>query len=91
MPHHSPPALIAAEQRAILAATAVNVRDRITFSMALGCGLRLTELVGLNLGDVLMPDGTSRVRVRIRKEIAMGGRAADASLPDRLVAKLTQF
>jgi integrase/recombinase XerC len=31
------------------------------------------------------------VRVRVRREIAKGGRAADVFLPDRLVAKLRRF
>jgi len=60
-------------------------------SLALGTGLRLAEIVGLNVGDVFTPDGTSRVRVRVRIEIAKGGRAADVFLPDRLVAKLRRF
>ncbi len=37
------------------------------------------------------PDGTPRVRVRVRAAIAKGGRAADVFLPDRLVAKLKRF
>jgi len=60
-------------------------------SLALGTGLRLAEIVGLNVGDVFTPDGTPRVRVRVCKEIAKGGRAADVFLPDRLVAKLKRF
>src|SRR5437899_12703369 len=40
-------------------------------------GLRLAEIVSLNVGDVLAPDGTPRSRVRIRPEIAKGGRAGD--------------
>ena len=73
------PTLTAAEQKAILRVTAANVRDHVIYSMALGSGLRLAELVGLNVGDVFLPDGTPRVRVRIRKEIAKGGRAAERS------------
>jgi integrase/recombinase XerC len=91
MPHLAPPTLTAAEQKAILRATAGNVRDHTIFSMALGTGLRLAELVGLNVGDVFTPDGTPRVRVRIRPEIAKGGQAADVFLPDRLVVKLERF
>jgi integrase len=91
MPHLAPPTLTGAEQKAILRATAANVRDHTIFSMALGTGLRLAELVGLNVGDVFTPNGTPRVRVRIRPEIAKGGRAADVFLPDRLVAKLRRF
>ncbi|MBZ5638818.1 MAG: site-specific integrase [Acidobacteriia bacterium] len=91
MPHLAPPTLTAAEQKAILRATAGNVRDHTIFSMALGTGLRLAELVGLNVGDVFAPEGAPRVRVRIRFEIAKGGRAADVFLPDRLVTKLKRF
>jgi integrase len=91
VPHLSPTTLTADEQRLILRATAGNLRDHLIFSMALGTGLRLAEIVGLNMGDVLAPDGTPRVRVRVREEIAKGGRAADVFLPDRLVAKLRRF
>ena len=91
MPHLTPPTLTTAEQKAILRATAANVRDHTIFSMALGTGLRLAELVGLNVGDVFAADGTPRARVRIRPEIAKGGRAADVFLPDRLVTKLKRF
>ncbi len=91
MPHLAPPTLTATEQKAILRVTAATVRDQTIFSMALGTGLRLAELVGLNVGDVFTPDGVSRVRVPIRKEIAKGGRAADVFLPDRLVTKLRRF
>ncbi len=87
----SPVTLTAAEQRLILRVTAANTRDHTIFSMALGTGLRLAELVGLNVGDVFAPEGTPRVRVRIRPEIAKGGRAADVFVPDRLVAKLKRF
>jgi integrase len=91
VPHLSPTTLTTDEQRLILRATVGNVRDHIIFSMALGTGLRLAEIVGLNVGDVFAPDGTPRVRVRVRKEIAKGGRAADVFLPDRLVAKLRRL
>jgi integrase/recombinase XerC len=70
MPHLSPPTLTESEAKAILAATAGNPRDHVIYSLALGTGLRLAELVGLNIGDVYAPDGTPRSRVRIRAEIA---------------------
>jgi integrase len=68
-------------------ATVGNVRDHTIISLALGTGLRLAEIVGLEVGDVFAPDGTPRVRVRVPKEIAKGGRSADVFLPDRLVAR----
>src|SRR5262245_30071341 len=91
MPHLSPTTLTAAEQQLILRATAHHPRDHAIFSLALGTGLRLAEIVGLNVGDVFTPDGTPRVRVRIRAEIAKGRRAGDVFLPDRLVPKLRRL
>ena len=91
MPHLSPTTLTTDEQRLILRATAGNVRDHTIISLALGTGLRLAEVVGLDVGDVFAPEGTPRVRVRVRAAIAKGGRAADVFLPDRLVAKLKRF
>jgi len=87
----SPPALTVVEQRAILRFTAGNVRDRFIFSLALGTSLLLAEITGLNVGDLLAPDSTPRVRIRIRAEIEKGGRAGDAFLPDRLLPKLKRF
>ena len=84
MPHLSPTTLTANEQRLILGATAGTLRDHLIFSIALGTGLRLAEIVGLDVGDVFAPDGTPRIRVRVRKEIAKGGRAAGVFLPDRV-------
>ena len=91
MAHLSPTTLTTDEQHLILRATAGNLRDHTIISLALGTGLRLAELVGLEVGDVFAPDGTPRVRVRVRAAIAKGGRAADVFLPDRLVAKLKRF
>jgi integrase/recombinase XerC len=87
----SPTTLTADEQRLVLRATIGNVRDHTIIPLALGTGLRLAEIVGLDVGDVFVPDGTPRVRVRIRREIAKGGRAADVFLPGRLVVKLKKF
>jgi integrase len=91
VPHFSPTTLTTDEQRLILRATVGNVRDHTIISLALGTGLRLGEIVGLDVGDVISPDGTPRVRVRVRAAIAKGGRAADVFLPDRLVVKLKRF
>ena len=63
----------------------------LTKSTALDNPTRASEIVGLDVGDVFAPDGTPRVRVRVRAAIAKGGRAADVFLPDRLVAKLKRF
>jgi len=91
MPHLSPPTLTHSEQRTILRATACNSRDHLIYSLALGTGLRLAEIVGLDVGDVYTPEGRPRSRLRIRPEIAKGGRTGDVFLPDALSLKLRKF
>ena len=86
-PHLSPTTLTTDDQRRILRASARTFRDQTIISLALGTGLRLAEIVGLNVGDVFAQDGTPRVRVHVRAAIAKGGRAADVFLPDRPVGK----
>ena len=39
----------------------------------------------------MFPDGTPPVRIRIRTEIAKGGRAGEAFLPDALGGKLRRY
>src|SRR5258705_13904209 len=87
----SPKTLTQAEQRTVLRATARNPRDHLIYSLALGTGLRLAEIVGLSVWDVYTPDGRSRARLKIRPEIAKGGRTGDVFLPDALVGKLRKF
>ena len=53
MPHLSPSTLTASEQAAILTASAGQPRDHVIYSLALGTGLRLAEIVGLNVGERL--------------------------------------
>src|SRR2546426_3455845 len=91
MPHLSPSTLTHSEQKAILRASACNPRDHLIYSLALGTGLRLAEIVGLNVADVYTPDGTPRTRMRLRPEIAKNGRAGDVFLPDALLAKFRNF
>jgi len=91
MSHLSPQTLTHAEQRAILRATARNLRDHIIYSLALGTGLRLAEIVGLNVGDVYTLEEQPKDRVHLRPEIAKGGRSGDVFLPDALLAKLRRF
>jgi integrase len=57
MPHLSPTTLAQVEQKAILLATAKHPRDHLVISMALGTGVRLGEIVGLNVGDVFSLNG----------------------------------
>ncbi len=91
MPYLSPQTLTTDEQRLILRTTAKHPRDHLIFSMALGTGLRLGELIGLNVGDVYAPDGAPKTRIRVRPEIAKRGRGGDVFVPDKLVPKLKRF
>jgi integrase len=91
MAYLSPPTLTRGEQKAILRATRSNLRNHLIYSLALGTGLRLAEIVGLNVGDVYTPDGKPRVRTRLRPELVKGGRAGDVFLPDSLTRKLRRF
>jgi integrase len=68
------------EQDALLSAISGHPRDHPIFSLALGTGLRLAEIVGLDVGDVYFPDGTPRARMRLRRGIAKGGRAGEGLL-----------
>ena len=87
----SPQTLTNAEQRALVAATSAHPRDGLIVSLALGTGLRLGELVGLDVGDVFFPTGEPRTRIRVRPEIAKRGRSGDVFVPDALVPRLRRF
>ena len=91
MPYLSPPTLTRAEQEALLQACSEHPRDHLIFSLALGTGLRLAEIVGLDVEDAFFPDGSPRGRIRLRREIAKGRRAGDVFLPDALEPKLRRF
>ena len=91
--YRAPETLTAAEQTRLLRVSArcPRRRDHILFSMALGTGLRLSELLGLNVGDV-SPDGRAvRTRVRLRRETTKNGAKGEVFLPDKLVRKLRRF
>src|SRR5213594_2315445 len=91
MSHLSPPTLTHGDEKAILHTTRRNLRDHLIYSLALGTGLRLAEIVGLNVGDVYTPEGKPKNRVRLRPEIAKNGRAGDVFLPDALLVKFRKF
>ena len=87
----APETMTAAEQAAILAATVDASRDHLLYSMALGTGLRLNELLGLNVGDVSADGWTVRRRIVLREATTKGGRRSEVFLPERLIPKLQQF
>src|SRR5207247_532581 len=59
----SPPTLTQSNTQVILHATAGNICDRVIYSLPLGTGRGLAEIVGLEVGDVFAPDTTPRSRV----------------------------
>lgn len=91
MAYLSPQTLTYGEQREILKASFSNPRDHLIYSLALGTGLRLAEIVGLDVGDLYLPHGKPRARIRLRRDLAKGGRLADVFLPDSLIRKLRRF
>ena len=86
-----PTTLTRSDQLALLEMACGRPREALVVSLALGTGLRLAEIVGLDIGDVYLPGGQPRVRVRLRPEIAKRGRAGDVFLPDGLKPKLARF
>lgn len=66
MPTLSPQTLTRTEQSTLIAVPAAHPRDHLAFSFALGTGLRLAEIVGLDVGDVYSAAGQPKSRVRIR-------------------------
>jgi len=68
-----------------------NERDLTLLMLALGTGLRLREVVGLNVGHVA-PNGTDVAwKVELPREITKGGRGGVAFLPRRVRTQLRRF
>ncbi len=88
----APGTLTSEEQQRLLEITAADpgaFRDHMLIAFALGTGLRLHEILALNVGDVANGEGQPRSRVRLR--VAKGGRTGDIFLPRRLQTKLRRF
>ena len=68
-----------------------DLRDHMLISLALGTGLRLAELLGLNVGD-LSPDGKKiRRRVTLDPAITKNGHPGEVFLGPKLAAKLRRY
>lgn len=89
----APKALTDAEQAALLRETARNphdLRDHMLFALALGTGLRVSELVALDISDVRNGKGTKGI-ITLRPETTKGGKGGEVALPERLRRKLSAF
>ena len=89
----TPTTLTEAEISALLSATArseADLRDHVILSIALGLGLRLSEIVSLNVSDVKNGKGAKGVW-ELRPETTKGGKGGTVALPDRLRRKVSAF
>jgi integrase/recombinase XerC len=82
LPKTLPTVISAEEANQLVDATAKEAlaRDLVIFELLYGCGLRVAELVGLNLDDFDWNERWIRVRGKGRKErqVPFGGKAAQA-------------
>lgn len=89
----APRTLTDAEQLRLLretARSAEDMRDHLLFALALGTGLRVSELVALNVGDVRNGKGAKGL-VNLRPEITKGKRGGEVALPERLRRKVARY
>ena len=91
-----PRTLTEAEQAKLLKTTGEHrdgFRDHILFSLALGTGLRESELLALDVGDV-SPDGKKvrrRVELRVFKRACADPAPQEVFLPDAVLYKLEKY
>ena len=76
---------------AVVAQTKHAERNRLAFMLSHLAGLRVGEIAGLLVGDVLEADGSIRERLVVRAVIAKGGYERVVFLSDRLRHEIEQF
>jgi site-specific recombinase XerC len=89
-----PPKTLTAEEQVRLlevVAREGNRRDLALLTLALGTGLRLQELVGLNVGDVTTKAGEVVWKVDLPKKITKGRRGGVAFLSERARSALRDY
>jgi integrase/recombinase XerC len=89
----APKTLTIEEQTTLLRETARSpddFRDHLLFAVALGTGLRVSELVGLEIRDVKNGKGAKGI-ITLRAEITKGRKGGEVVLPERLRRKLARF
>src|SRR5712692_9526170 len=89
-----PPKTLSAEEQTRLLETVARQgcrRDLARLTLALATGLRLSELVGLNVGDVATKSGEVAWKVLLPKGITKGRRGGIAFLPERVRSMLADL
>ena len=89
----TPKTLTDAEVRTLLSVTGRaerDLRDHILLLLALNTGLRVSELTGLNVGDVRSSKGV-RTIVPLRPETTKGHKEGAVTLPESTRRKLVTF
>jgi len=86
----TPKTLTQDEQSRLLEVVALegSRRDLALLTLALGTGLRLREVVGLNVGDVATKSGEVAWKVALSKGITKGRRGGVAFLPENVRSAL---
>ena len=89
----APKSLTKPEERRLLRAVRAHgsPRDRALLSLALGTGLRLRELAGLNVGDVRAGQGGTAWKVVLDPEITKGKRGGVAYISARIRQQIRSF
>ena len=88
-----PTTLTIAEVKAILESSGRSeddARDHLILAVALGTGLRVSEIVDLNVGDVMNGKGAMGIWT-LRPEATKGNKGGTVALPDRLRRKVSAF
>jgi integrase/recombinase XerD len=89
----TPKTLTDAEVHALLAATSRaerDMRDHVLLLVAVSTGLRVSELVALDIGDVTNGKGVRSV-IELRPEHTKGGKGGEIVLPERVRRKLAGY
>lgn len=87
-----PKTFSSSEQKMLLRESRANVRDHVILSIALGTGLRESEILGLDVGDVVSDEGVKRhVTLRVYKRSNKDAASQTLILSDTLRIKIKAF
>ena len=82
------------EQRRVLAVISDSrypERNRLAFMLSYFGGMRVGEIAGLKVSDVMDSEGNVREQIRLSAEITKGGHARTVFVNDKLRKELTRY